>query len=228
MEGALKCRVFSYHLIDPLPSLKVKIAKKDLCRALTANRNLVRVRLWIQLNAAKDPAPSHATLIEQPPPAQTLSAPFRITTWNCRGLKSGEPYLNSLATDASDIIVVTERWLWPYEEDKLSNVCSGFKAVCVCDKRLSDISDLSSGCGGVGILYKDGLDIMKIEGILSDRICGLKVHFPAPTNYTLTVIGTYMLCSDVENFKEHLQELERLICECQNSMQLQTHKTEPV
>ena len=39
---------------------------------------------------------------------------LKLTTWNCRGLTSGEPYIHELDNKGSDIIVITEHWLWPY------------------------------------------------------------------------------------------------------------------
>ena len=62
------------------------------------------------------------------------SSKLRITTWNCRGLHTGEPYLHHLAEGYSDVLAVTEHWLWPYEAHKLStsllakhNVKNGFR-----------------------------------------------------------------------------------------------------
>ena len=47
LEEILRCQVLAYNLISPIPSLKVKIDKNDLFKALSANRNMVKVRLWI-------------------------------------------------------------------------------------------------------------------------------------------------------------------------------------
>lgn len=77
-----------------------------------------------------------------------------MSRWNCRGFGKGEPYLNQLASTESDVIIVTEHWLWPYESDRLSQVNPDFDAECCCDSRLSAESTLTltSGCGGVGLL----------------------------------------------------------------------------
>ena len=72
-----------------------------------------------------------------------------ITTWNARGLKSGEPYLNHLSESSSDVIIVTEHWLWPFEAHKLAQVNKNFHAEVVTDTRLNENSDLHRGIGGL-------------------------------------------------------------------------------
>lgn len=59
--------------------------------------------------------------------------------------------------------------------------------------------------------------MLKIRNITSDRICRLNVRFQPPVNTTFTVLGVYLPCSDkgVECYREHIVELERLICEYQ-------------
>ena len=126
LEDTLRCKILAYYIIiSDIPCLKVKIAGKDLCKALGANINLVRVRQWSQWKSA----PSRNPIPVLPPGPTPAMVPFRVTTWNCRGLNSGEPYLNHLASSGSDVIVVTEHWLWPFEEARLMDVHDDFKSV---------------------------------------------------------------------------------------------------
>ena len=46
LEEALLCNVINYTILSDLPSMKIKIAKRDLFRALSANKKLIKVRLW--------------------------------------------------------------------------------------------------------------------------------------------------------------------------------------
>ena len=77
---------------------------------------------------------------------------------------------------------------------------------------------MSSGCGGVGLLYRKNLEVTQIAGILSDRICGVRVQLPPPTQRVISIFGVYLPCSDqgMECYREHLVELEQLICESQH------------
>ena len=119
-----------------------------------------------------------------------------------------------LADSGSDVIVITEHWLWPFETYKLDAVHADFASLSVCDGRLTDTCDLSSGCGGVGMLYKKSLTVTEVRGINSDRICGLSIHLP---DKILTVLGVYLPCASqkFESYREHLMELERIVSECQ-------------
>ena len=62
-----------------------------------------------------------------------------------------EPYLKYLANH-SDIILLREHWLWPFELQKLSSVIDVYFSFGVNDSRLGDTSTLHRRCGGVAIL----------------------------------------------------------------------------
>lgn len=47
---------------------------------------------------------------------------INLTTWNCRGLSNALPYLNHLTDEGSDIIVVSEHWLWPFNLNQLQDI----------------------------------------------------------------------------------------------------------
>lgn len=81
-----------------------------------------------------------------------------ISAWNCCGLSQAIPYSQLLAEN-SDIIILTEHWLWPYDLSKLDSVISGCKGSGVSDSRLNEDCSLRRGCGGVGILWKQQLPV---------------------------------------------------------------------
>ena len=118
---------------------------------------------------------------------------LKLTTWNCRGLTTGEPYIHQLAEDGSDIIVVTEHWLWPYESKRLSEFHPAFSAECSTDARLHVNSDLERGCGGVGIMFRKSLSISPLSSISSDCICGVRVHQTSLEPSCITVLGCISL-----------------------------------
>ena len=63
------------------------------------------------------------TLVSQPVACETSAcSQLKVSAWNWRGLDKGEPYLHHLAQDHSDIIVVSEHWLWPYDIQRLESI----------------------------------------------------------------------------------------------------------
>ena len=62
------------------------------------------------------------------------------------------PYIQCLLGDRPGILVLSEHWLWPYELDKLDNICEGYAATGKADNRLTCESDGGRGCGGIGLL----------------------------------------------------------------------------
>ena len=81
-------------------------------------------------------------------------------------------------------------------------------------QKLLDLSTLSRGCRGVGLIWKKDLDAVPISSISSDRICVLRIKLHHTTS-EITVLGVYLPCSDMgmECYSEHLVELENLISE---------------
>ena len=79
---------------------------------------------------------------------------LKIKSWNCRGYKNAMPYLNSLIEDNTDIIAISEHWLWPFELSELDNFHLDYMGLGQADKRLNEESTLYRGCGGVGIIWK--------------------------------------------------------------------------
>ena len=143
------------------------------------------------------------------PSDQSLHQNLMITTWNCRGLTTGEPYIHQLAGEGSDIIAITEHWLWPFEAERLCQIHPSYTAEVKTDARLNANSTLSRGCGGVGLMWKKDLDAVPISSISSDRICGLRIKLQRHATSEITVLCVYLPCSDMgmECYSEHLENL---------------------
>ena len=217
IEDLLQCPIVNYSIINPttVTTFKVKILKKHLYNALTISDNRkVIVRLWRHnMHSMRQGFPSNSHLDLCPDPQQQL----RVTTWNCRGLNNGEPYLHQLADNDSDVVVVTEHWLWPFESHRLSQVHPSFAAETKTDARLDENSSLLRGCGGVGILWRKTLDATPISCISSDQISGICLKLTSPEPAEFTILGVYLPCAGqgLETYCEHLIELERLVSEGQ-------------
>ena len=99
LNAILHCR---YSIICNL-SLRVRIQKYHLHSALSStDTRLDIVRLWRPNNATTAPSSSSSNQIENGAPCHPASAvnpsptTLNLTTWNCRGLGSGEPYIHQL------------------------------------------------------------------------------------------------------------------------------------
>ena len=64
---------------------------------------------------------------------------------------SGAPYVQHMAEEGADIMVLCEHWLCPYELHQLQLLHPD--QFGVADKRLTETSDLNRGCGGLAILW---------------------------------------------------------------------------
>ena len=165
-------------------------------------------------------APSHHSVRDK---STTINSTTRIdarvklkmSCWNCRGLSSRLPYINSLFEDGTRILVLSEHWLWPYELHKLNEINQMYEAVGKSDSRLTEEKDGGRGCGGIGLLWHKNIAATPISGISSDWICGVRFTVDDGDNSLMSVIGVYLPCLDqgVDCYREHLQELERLISE---------------
>ena len=80
----------------------------------------------------------------------------------------------------------------------------------IADSRLIPECELTRGCGGVGILWKESLDVSIVTGIENDRICAVTVEI---TNSPLLVICVYLPTSDCinEEYQAYLISLESII-----------------
>ena len=129
---------------------KVKIERLHLWKALTNESKDVRIRLGRTR--------SRWTLSPTTTQSTSEGASVSLAFCNCRGMFHSEPYLNALVKSV-DIILIQEHWLWPYELCKLSSYLPRFKSVGKSDRRLTDLADFRRGCGGVGILWRESLNV---------------------------------------------------------------------
>ena len=146
------------------------------------------------------------------PSTRTLPPkPLCIQSWNCRGLKCSEPYIQYLAEQGADVVVLCEHWLWPYELHLLDQLHPDFHAFGVSDKRLNETSEFNRGCGGVAILWKKSLVATSVN-IDSDRLCAIQLQNTASAS-VFTVLGAYMPSTDhsIEEYQIYLQDLEDII-----------------
>ena len=220
LETALKCPVVCYTCIrqTPILTFKVKILKSYLYIALSAvSREKGHiVRLW---KSQQEPfaANNDDLFLHKADNSASPGKKIGITTWNCRGEETSQPYIRNLMDNGSDVIILSEHWLWPFEMHKLKEINPEFDAECVTDSRLNETSSLTRGCGGVGILWKKSFDVTPIGEIDSDRICGIRMRLTYPETKELTILGVYSPCADagIEKYVQVLCELERLISEGQ-------------
>ena len=128
----------------------------------------------------------------------TPTTSVTVTTWNCRGVKNAVPYLHHLIENDSDIIAITEHWLWPCQLHMLQNIHPDYDGFGFSDNRLHENTDLIRGCGGVGIIWKKSLSVSPVTNISSDRLCAvrLSVHDDPENVCSITILCVYLPSSD--------------------------------
>ena len=171
---------------------------------------------------------SSAQIPSQPPYSeskqeQKFSAvdSITITTWNCRGLTNAIPYIDHLIESGSDVIALTEHWLWPYHLNRLEEISPQYTGFGVSSTKLNESSDLSRGCGGVGIIWKKSLPILPVTQITSDRFCVVQL-LPPDSARSLYIVSVYLPSSNysAEEFSDFLSELQNAVSILQQSGQV--------
>ena len=144
------------------------------------------------------------------PAIQSLSH-ITISTWNCRGISNSIPYLFHLFENGTDIIALSEHWLWPYNIQNLSSLHPDYDGFGVCDDRLNENCSLTRGCGGVGFLWKKSLNIIPKTTITSDKFCVIQLLLQNSTY--LTLIAVYLPCSNYsdDTYKSYFQDLQSVV-----------------
>ena len=155
-----------------------------------------------------EPPPSNPTNRGQ----QTTSDRIKIAAWNCRGVANAHPYLNQLISNGSDVIILSEHWLWPFQLNQLQDIHPSYAGFGFADKRLNEKSHLTKGCGGVGIIWRKSLPIIPMTKIVSDRFCAVQLQPENPAE-NVYIIGVYLpSCNhSMEDFAEYLADLENTI-----------------
>ena len=113
-----------------------------------------------------------------------------------------------MLADDADIIVLSEHWLWPFDLHKFDRIHPDMKGTAGADSRLSPDSELSRGCGGIGIAWKKHLQASPVSGYPSDKICVITVE---STTFPLLVIGVPTSDCSCEEYSETLIIIEHII-----------------
>ncbi len=190
----------------------VKILTHYLKRVLNNSRvGRYVADTWKSRTAAPSPVLATVHSSAPTPPYNPLS--LKLTSWNCRGLSSSLPYLNTLISDGSDITVLSEHWLWPFDLHRLNEIHPDYRGHGQSDSRLTSRSE-GRGLGGVGIIWRQDLDVSVIHATTSDHICSIRLSDES-SGSTLTVVGVYLPCQDLgmDLYRGCLSDLERLVCE---------------
>ena len=148
-----------------------------------------------------------------PPLLCVKQIPSRLlATWNCRGLHNSNPYIKHPISKGTDILVLHEHWLWPFELDQLESIDPNYTHTAVCDNHLSPTSTLRRGCGGCAILWKKTIPATLVSNLESNRICGIQLPLEG-THSALTILGAYMPSSDQpqEVYNAHLATINQAI-----------------
>lgn len=222
LESLLKCSVFQYARLvgTRSPSFKVKVAESDVQSAVaTGAKSGCFVAPWTNnRNGSSPPSlhPSSLSVMKKP-----SKSGMKISCWNCRGLSTSLPYLDTLLNpeNGSKIMILSEHWLWPYDLHKLDDIMisEDYNALGKSDSRLNDAREGGRGCGGIGILWHKSISASPLPDITSDRICGIRFSLDDGDGSVMTVIGGYLPCLDqgVDCYRDHLVELERVISDAQ-------------
>ena len=171
LEALTKCPVINYVRVTGT-AYKTKVHIKTIMENSRVGQYFVDT--WKSRSAAPTPTHTypHSTELVSTDANKTLS--LKITSWNCRALPSSIPYLNSLISEGSDIIVISEHWLWLFELHRLSDIHPDFHGHGQADSRLTSCS-IGRGFGGVGIIWQCDLDATVVHATTSDRICSIRL-----------------------------------------------------
>ena len=154
---------------------------------------------------------AHTTHISAPTTHNAAPTTLKITCWNCRGLSNSIQYLGELIDDGSDVILLSEHWLWPFDLHRLSDIHPDFMGWGLADSRLTSTSESTRGCGGVGVIWRRNLCCTTISGSDSDRMCGIRIK-TKNSQAVLSIIAVYLPGADLgsDYYRECLTELERI------------------
>ena len=222
LKSRLQTEILAYDIIraKPTPVFRVKIAKTLLYNGLThARAHDCVADLWggshspfYQIPVGVPRTTNHTSTAQQS---------LIISCWNCRGWTTGVSYLDHMALEGSDVMIISEHWLWPFELHKLDEFNDQYRGIGKADPRLSETSDTCTrGCGGVGILWRKSLEGVLISDIQSDRIYGIRMKRSIEEDQSwISILGVYLPCLDlgIDLYRETLVELERVVSELEQA-----------
>ena len=139
---------------------------------------------------------------------------LRVTSFNCRGFKSSVSEVSDIC-NISDLVLIQEHWLLPFELDKINNAHFDYLATSKSAIDLTDNILLGRPYGGTAILYRKSL---------AGSICVLDSHDPRIAAVKLmTNIGPIIfLCVYMPVDLGHSDCLESYIETCANIRALYT------
>lgn len=215
LEALLKCEVLQYVKVHDIPHIayKIKIHSKHLKRVIDNSREgCFYVDTWKSSISAPKCSPVPVFELSRNSPSLPKDQQLKITAWNCRGLTNSSPFLTKIIENGSEIIIVSEHWLWPFELNRLNEIDPDFISYGHADSRLTSDHE-GRGMEGIAILWKNDLDVSIVTGCASDRICCIRVKLR--NNEALTIIGVYLPCLDqgLDYYQECVIQLEELIRE---------------
>ncbi len=116
LDVLLDCQVVQYSRIrdQPCSVFKVKILENELRVARDAGRKSgCFVDLWWSSpdKAANQKADGPIGRSKMNVVGEPRNSGFKMTCWNCRGLSSSLPYLETLLDQGSKVLVLSEHWL---------------------------------------------------------------------------------------------------------------------
>ena len=120
LESKLNTKILGYDIIRtaPTPAFRIKIAKALLHNALThARAHDCVADIWGGGGGGGTLKPSGHNPMRAPraiSTASTTQQSLTITCWNCRVWSTGASYLEHMVHEGSDVVVLSEHWLWPY------------------------------------------------------------------------------------------------------------------
>lgn len=202
LEALTRCPISMYAKVGAT-AYKIKILTRHLKSVLDNSRpGRYTVDTWKSRLAI----PTPTTVIQHPTASTSSLAENHLVE-----LSWFVPYLNSLISEGSDIIVISEHWLWPFELHRLNEIHPDFQGHGQSDSRLSSRAE-RRGLGGIAMIWRRNLDVSVVHATTSDRICSIRLAEKG-SGSTLTVIGVYLPCQDlgIDLYHSCLTNLEQLI-----------------
>lgn len=213
----LGCSIIKYVLLKSVPAVvyQVKIHDRDLQDAIHKAREIgFIIDLWRSRSSSHSLRSVFRAESTAPADVKQHVTPmsFKLTCWNCRGLKNSTQCLNELISDGSDVVVLSEHWLWPFELYQLQDVHPDYTGWGQADSRLSNTSDNTRDCGGVGFIWRRNLCCTTITGTVSDCICGICLKIK-DSQQSLSVIAVFFPCTHLgmDYCRDCMAELEDLV-----------------
>ena len=133
---------------------------------------------------------------------------LRITSFNCRGLKSSVAEIRELCSD-NDIILLQETWLYGFDAPLLGQISSEFVGRGVYFTKSDECILRGRPSGGLAVLWRKAIGTSCKIHIYEEesRMMGLSVNI---NNYTCMIVNVYLPYCSPENHDEFLVYLSKI------------------